>query len=239
MALKLVHIRVLLLIFMAIACNAEHSAKVLGYVNIINRDGPYMGLVVPNTFEMEPLLQPPNFIVNENISYIDLSGRRFHVGAIADQKVIVVMARLGMLRQIVMQGYTEDEIETLNKFKGFATGFHKLPREWRCYINYHKFARNVIVKKVEDKKKAALDTNGLSTGTSTSMDKEEKKKERWYNLLKALHVVQDVSMEGIQWFQHFRFHCDDRNLTLPLEYSEHPVPNRGPILSPELEALLK
>ncbi|GLJ53340.1 hypothetical protein SUGI_1137390 [Cryptomeria japonica] len=97
MALKLVHIQVLLLIFMAIVCNAEHSAKVLGHVNIINSDGPYMGLVVPNTFEMEPLLQPPNFIVNENVSYVDLSGRTFHVGAIADQKVIVVMKGMGMV----------------------------------------------------------------------------------------------------------------------------------------------
>ncbi|GLJ53131.1 hypothetical protein SUGI_1132270 [Cryptomeria japonica] len=55
--------------------------------------------------------------------------------------------RIWQLREIVMQGYTEDEIQTLDKLKSFATGIQKLPREWRCYINYHKFARNVIVKK--------------------------------------------------------------------------------------------
>ncbi|XP_057833262.1 bark storage protein A-like [Cryptomeria japonica] len=60
-----------------------------------------MGLVVPNTFEMEPLLQHPNFIVNENVSYVDLSGRRFHVGAIADQKVIVVMTGMGMMNAAI------------------------------------------------------------------------------------------------------------------------------------------
>ncbi|GLJ53136.1 hypothetical protein SUGI_1132320 [Cryptomeria japonica] len=260
--------------------------------------------------------------------------------------------RIWQLREIVMQGYTEDEIQALDKLKGFATGIQKLPREWRCYINYHKFARNVIVKKTknarlvpyttvefvawnfvcwqwkhemnilikdwhsytdvkdrdghikrkpslkeivanyikrrwpgqaeaeqahcneeDDKKKElirlkeALDTmqdismKGLcgsnefqiqceigkllgwvpGIGSSILMEKEKmrKEKERWYNLLKALKVVQDVSMKGIQSFQYFRFHCDSTYLTIPLEYLEFPVLNRDPILSPELQAILK
>ncbi|GLJ53135.1 hypothetical protein SUGI_1132310 [Cryptomeria japonica] len=260
--------------------------------------------------------------------------------------------RIWQLREIVMQGYTEDEIQTLDKLKGFSTGIQKLPREWRCYINYHKFARNVIVKKTknarlvpyttvefvawtfvcwqwkhemnilikdwhsytdvkdreghikrkpslkeivanyikrrwpgqaeveeahcsdEDEKKKdiirlkeALDTmqdismKGLCgsnefqfqceigkllgwvprIGSSILMEKEKmrKEKERWYNLLKALQVVQDVSMKGIQSFQYFRFHCDSTCLTIPLEYLEFPVFNRDPILSPELQAILK
>ncbi|GLJ53341.1 hypothetical protein SUGI_1137400 [Cryptomeria japonica] len=86
---------------MAVVCNAEYSGKLLGQVNVINSDGPYLGLVVPNTFEMDPLLDPSNFIVNENVSYIDLSGRRFHVGAIANQKVIVVMTGLAMMNAAI------------------------------------------------------------------------------------------------------------------------------------------
>ncbi|GLJ53132.1 hypothetical protein SUGI_1132280 [Cryptomeria japonica] len=78
-------------------------------------------------------------------------------------------------------------------------------------------------------------------GSSILMEKEKmrKEKERWYNLLKALQVVQDVSMKGIQSFQYFRFHCDSTYLTIPLEYLEFPVLNRDPILSPELQAILK
>ncbi|GLJ53137.1 hypothetical protein SUGI_1132350 [Cryptomeria japonica] len=58
--------------------------------------------------------------------------------------------RTWQLREIVMQAYTEDESQTLDKLKGFARGIQKIPREWRCYINYHKFARNVIVRKTKN-----------------------------------------------------------------------------------------
>ncbi|XP_057833379.2 uncharacterized protein LOC131044137 [Cryptomeria japonica] len=42
---------------------------------------------------------------------------------------------------------------------------------------------------------------------------------RWKSLYKALSQVQDVSMKGIQCFQHFRFHCDTGYLNLPRDLS--------------------
>ncbi|XP_057862815.1 bark storage protein B isoform X2 [Cryptomeria japonica] len=97
MTLKLlVFIHLLLLIFMAVGCNAQHSPEDFDQVNLINSAGPYLGLVVPNSFELAPLLDPSTFIPSKNVSHIDLSGRRFHVGIIADQKVIVVMTGLAM-----------------------------------------------------------------------------------------------------------------------------------------------
>ncbi|GLJ53337.1 hypothetical protein SUGI_1137340 [Cryptomeria japonica] len=140
MALKLfVYIHMLLLIFMAGVCNAEYSAKVVSKVNRINSHGPYMGLVIPNAYEMDPLLDPSFFIVNKNVSYIDLSGRRFHVGTIADQKVIVVMTGLAMMNAAI----TTQLLLSFFKIKGvvhygiagngnsdYPIGDVTIPRQW-------------------------------------------------------------------------------------------------------------
>ncbi|CAL5431674.1 unnamed protein product [Camellia sinensis] len=40
-----------------------------------NKNGPYLGLVIPNLFEMNPLLQSPSF-TSSNLT-IDFQGRRF------------------------------------------------------------------------------------------------------------------------------------------------------------------
>ena len=37
-----------------------------------NKEGPYLGLVVPNAFEMNPLLQSPNYTSSDKI--IDFAG---------------------------------------------------------------------------------------------------------------------------------------------------------------------
>ncbi|KAL6344721.1 hypothetical protein AAG906_002627 [Vitis piasezkii] len=60
-----------------------------------NRNGPYLGLVIPNLFEMNPLLQSPNYTAS-NLT-IDFAGRRFRFGTIADKKVILVMTGLSMI----------------------------------------------------------------------------------------------------------------------------------------------
>ncbi|KDP34190.1 hypothetical protein JCGZ_07761 [Jatropha curcas] len=60
-----------------------------------NKDGPYLGLVIPNLFEMNPLLQSPNFTATDLI--IDFSGRRFRFGTIAEKKVILVMTGLSLI----------------------------------------------------------------------------------------------------------------------------------------------
>ncbi|KAF6164447.1 hypothetical protein GIB67_025273, partial [Kingdonia uniflora] len=64
-------------------------------INQVNKNGPYVGLVIPNTFEMNPLLQSSSFIASETI--IDFSGRRFRFGTIEGKNVILVMTGLAMI----------------------------------------------------------------------------------------------------------------------------------------------
>ncbi|KAK9269392.1 hypothetical protein L1049_001165 [Liquidambar formosana] len=66
-------------------------------ISRINKEGPYLGLVVPNSFEMNPLLQSPSFVPDHKYPYLDLAGRRFRIGQLEGAKVIVVMTGLSML----------------------------------------------------------------------------------------------------------------------------------------------
>lgn len=68
--------------------------KVQRIIRKINRHGPYLGIVVPNAFEMDPLLQSSSFNVSKTL---DVAGRRFHIGSIHKHRVIIVMSGLGML----------------------------------------------------------------------------------------------------------------------------------------------
>lgn len=92
-----------------------------------NRKGPYLGLVIPNLFEMNPLLQSPHFKpttiiafsgeIARELLYISCfslpkplvvslffllvgvdQGRRFRFGTIFQKQVILVMTGLGMVR---------------------------------------------------------------------------------------------------------------------------------------------
>jgi nucleoside phosphorylase len=63
----------------------------------LNREGPYLGLVVPNPYEIAPLLSDTVFKPHPFIPYLDLAGRRFHFGTIEGTKVIAVMCGLAML----------------------------------------------------------------------------------------------------------------------------------------------
>ncbi|KAF5938878.1 hypothetical protein HYC85_023137 [Camellia sinensis] len=60
-----------------------------------NKNGPYLGLVTPNPFEMNPLLQSPSF-TSSNLT-IDFQGRRFRFGKFDEKDVILVMTGLGMI----------------------------------------------------------------------------------------------------------------------------------------------
>ncbi|KAK9071272.1 hypothetical protein SSX86_009840 [Deinandra increscens subsp. villosa] len=66
-------------------------------IHSVNKGGPYIGVVVPNGFEMNPLLQSSSFVVNRKHPYLDISGRRFRVGTLKNQRVIIVMTGLSML----------------------------------------------------------------------------------------------------------------------------------------------
>ncbi|KAK4730189.1 hypothetical protein R3W88_023177 [Solanum pinnatisectum] len=60
-----------------------------------NKKGPYLGLVIPNLFEMNPLLQRPSYKPSDLT--IDYAGRRFRFGHIDNQPVVLVMTGLAML----------------------------------------------------------------------------------------------------------------------------------------------
>ncbi|KAF3446423.1 hypothetical protein FNV43_RR11602 [Rhamnella rubrinervis] len=77
----------LILILNAQHANAAISAETRKLIHKANRNGPYLGLVIPNFFEMNPLLNSADYH----------SRRRFRFGAIGNKKVILVMTGLGMI----------------------------------------------------------------------------------------------------------------------------------------------
>lgn len=83
-------------------------------IGMMNSRGPYIAIVVPNSFEMNPLLQSPSFVPNETLPYLDISGRRFRIGRLENEKVIIVMTGLSMLNA----GITTELLLTLFNVKG-------------------------------------------------------------------------------------------------------------------------
>ncbi|XP_051129854.1 bark storage protein A [Andrographis paniculata] len=65
-----------------------------------NKNGPYLGLVIPNLFEMNPLLQHPSYKPNSTLT-IDFAGKRFRFGTLAGEKVILVMTGLAMVNAAI------------------------------------------------------------------------------------------------------------------------------------------
>ncbi|XP_076908548.1 bark storage protein A-like [Bidens hawaiensis] len=64
-------------------------------IDMANQRGPYVGIVIPNTFELNPLLNYPEYKPSKLI--VDVDGRRFRFGSIGNKRVILVMTGLGML----------------------------------------------------------------------------------------------------------------------------------------------
>lgn len=94
--------------------NGALSQMVMRKIAKINTEGPYLGIVVPNSFEMNPLLQSKSFSSDGNLKYLDFSGRRFRFGRIGEKKVIIVMTGLSMLNA----GTTTQLILSLFKVTG-------------------------------------------------------------------------------------------------------------------------
>lgn len=59
---------------MSLMSQAAVPMSVLKQVYRANKNGPYLGIVVPNAFEMNPLLQSPSFVVDHNLPHLDFSG---------------------------------------------------------------------------------------------------------------------------------------------------------------------
>ncbi|MCO5568744.1 hypothetical protein L7F22_022444 [Adiantum nelumboides] len=83
-----------LLTLLAMMVQGAIDSSVLKSVADINDKGPYLGLVIPNAFELYPFLNTSIFSLD---SIIDISGRRFYAGEVEGLRVLAVMTGLGML----------------------------------------------------------------------------------------------------------------------------------------------
>ncbi|KAL5558687.1 hypothetical protein UlMin_034898 [Ulmus minor] len=68
------------------------SSETRKLVDVANKNGPYFGLVIPNLFEMDPLLNSADY---------NSTGRRFRFGTIRGKKVILVMIGLNMINAVI------------------------------------------------------------------------------------------------------------------------------------------
>ncbi|CAI0390074.1 unnamed protein product [Linum tenue] len=93
---------------------AEVGSGDLRKIHEVNKIGPYLGIVVPNMFEMNPLLQPDRFMSDPTTPTLDIMGRRFRIGKVGDHKVIIVMTGLSMLNA----GVTTELLLTLFNVEG-------------------------------------------------------------------------------------------------------------------------
>ncbi|XP_007013111.2 PREDICTED: bark storage protein A [Theobroma cacao] len=90
------------------------SSSTLSKISRINEEGPYLGIIVPNSFEMNPLMQSGSFVADLELPYLDFSGRRFRIGRLKNEKVIIVMTGLSMLNA----GIATQLLLSLFKVKG-------------------------------------------------------------------------------------------------------------------------
>ncbi|CAL1414372.1 unnamed protein product [Linum trigynum] len=90
------------------------SADDLRRVHELNKFGSRLGIVVPNMFEMNPLLRFNRFTPNPIVPYLDIMGKRFRIGKVGNQKVILVMTGLSMLNA----GITTELLLTLFSLEG-------------------------------------------------------------------------------------------------------------------------
>ncbi|KAL1216298.1 Bark storage protein A [Cardamine amara subsp. amara] len=94
--------------------NCEISPTILSKIERMNRMGPYLGIVAPNNFELNPLLASKAFVPYPSLPIIDFAGRRFRFGKISNQRVVIVMTGLGM----VNAGVATQLLVSLFRLKG-------------------------------------------------------------------------------------------------------------------------
>lgn len=65
---------VLMVLEMSLMAQAVVPVSLLKQIDRVNKNGPYLGIVVPNSFELNPLLQSPNLVVDHTLPSLDISG---------------------------------------------------------------------------------------------------------------------------------------------------------------------
>ncbi|KAL8234862.1 hypothetical protein R6Q59_020962 [Mikania micrantha] len=83
-------------------------------IDSVNKVGSYIGIVVPNSFEINPLLQSSSLVADPKHPYIDIFGKRFRIGTLENRRVIIVMTGLSMLNA----GVTTQLLLSLFNVKG-------------------------------------------------------------------------------------------------------------------------
>ncbi|KAI6680030.1 hypothetical protein NL676_033911 [Syzygium grande] len=78
--------------------NGALPAVTLKEIAGANANGPYIGIVIPNLFEMDPLLNSSSYNATE---IIDFAGRRFRFGTVEERKVILVMTGLSIINAAI------------------------------------------------------------------------------------------------------------------------------------------
>ncbi|KAG6387987.1 hypothetical protein SASPL_153184 [Salvia splendens] len=94
MVVQRIFLIVILGLFTLIPNYAAIPSTTQRLINKVNKDGPYLGIVIPNMFEMNPLLQHSHF---QSTNTIDFAGKRFRFGTIHEQQVVLVMTGLAMI----------------------------------------------------------------------------------------------------------------------------------------------
>ncbi|CAH8274991.1 unnamed protein product [Arabidopsis lyrata] len=94
--------------------NGEIPRTILGKIERINQKGPYLGIVAPNNYELNPLLGSKAYVPSSSLPFIDFAGRKFRFGKLSKQPVVIVMSGLGM----VNAGVTTQLLVSLFRLKG-------------------------------------------------------------------------------------------------------------------------
>lgn len=54
--------------------NGEIPRTILGKIERINQKGPYLGIVAPNNYELNPLLGSKAYVPSSSLPFIDFAG---------------------------------------------------------------------------------------------------------------------------------------------------------------------
>jgi len=70
-----------MMVLLGNSINAYGAINQLSWREIenINNKGPYIGIVVPNAFELNPLLQSSSFVPHNKFPYFDFAGNFYNM----------------------------------------------------------------------------------------------------------------------------------------------------------------
>ncbi|KAF9615544.1 hypothetical protein IFM89_029791 [Coptis chinensis] len=83
------------------ASQAELSKDVMKMIRKVNKDGPYIGVLVPSSTELQPIFKSSSYQPGDSYLHIDCAGRRFHFGRIEHKRAIITMTGKGMMNAAI------------------------------------------------------------------------------------------------------------------------------------------